>query len=178
MQYKNFFQDATNKENTSRQIAGWLDDPLDIPDILTHFSSNGIYMFQIEQEFVWLERIYYSIREKGYQDDLGGKSIETLKLVSENSQKKYIVTDGNHRISAIYALEKNDSIRCKIIGEVYEEDLCEWELVKEGYYDKDDARKIFSVYFSGNEMNSMQFSDTERGIVIGMEKVHSTSSEK
>ncbi len=150
---------------------GWLDDPLDIPDILTHFSSNGIYMFQIEQEFVWLERIYYWIREKGYRDDIGPDPIQAIKLVAEDSRKKYIIVDGNHRISALYALGYADPVRCRITDELYEDDLNEWPLVKSGLYEERDARSIFSRYFTGNDLGvDLGSSSIDRSIVKGIDK--------
>jgi hypothetical protein len=154
-------------KKTDPPWAGWIDDPLDIPDILTHFSSNGIYMFKIEQEFVWLERAYYSIREKGYEPNLADNPIEAIKLISGIGERKFIITDGNHRISSLYSLGKLEPLRCRITNEVYEEDLQNWHQVKAGLFTRDDARKIFSLYFVGNELNYYSVPQTEQIMLLG-----------
>ena len=128
-------------------VRAWLDDPDDVPDILTHFSKKGILEWRILEEFVWLERAFYSIRRHGYQPDRYGSFIRLLPLIRQDGECRYIVLDGNHRLCALYALGEAS---CTAVLEmpIYARDVLCWPCVAGGHCSAEDAITLFYAYFN------------------------------
>jgi hypothetical protein len=130
---------------------GWAEAPNDVPDILTHFSARGILRARIEEEFLWLERAFYSIREHGYHPDRFAGHIEARKLVAANKEARYLIMDGNHRLSALAALgHATVVVRYRWRMTVQEHALARWPQILDGGYLPEDARRVFQAYFEGN----------------------------
>lgn len=133
-------------------VAGWFDAPEDVPDILTHFSPSGIPRARIEEEFAWLERALTSIRAQGYQPGRFTGHIEARKLVAADGGARYLITDGNHRLSALSALgQESVVIRYRWRMTAHEAGLTRWPQVAAGLFSPEDARRVFRAYFEGNE---------------------------
>jgi hypothetical protein len=131
--------------------AGWAEAPNDVPDILTHFSACGILRARIEEEFSWLERAFHSIREHGYRPDRFTGHIEAQKLVAADGRTMHLITDGNHRLSALAALGQTTVVvRYRRRMTVKERALLRWPQVLTGSYSPEDARLVFRAYFDGN----------------------------
>lgn len=130
---------------------GWLENPADAPDILTYFSRRGILRTRIDEEFGWLERAFNSIREHGYQPGRFAGHLEARKLVALDGSVRYLITDGNHRLSALAALgQRTVVVRYRWRMTVKERALPQWPLVRSGLYSAEDARSVLRVYFDGN----------------------------
>jgi hypothetical protein len=130
---------------------GWLGSPSDVPDIITHFSTTGILRRRIDEEFSWLEGAYYSIREVGYQPGRFAGHIRALKLINNEGKARHLILDGNHRLSALVALgHSRVTIAYRIHMTIRASQHARWPQVIGGIYSKEDARKVFEVYFSGN----------------------------
>ena len=127
----------------------WFNNPIDCPDILTHFSEKGILEFRIEEEFVWLEKAYYSIKTDGYDPKKYSSYVNLLRLIKSDGSISYLVLDGNHRISALNATGKQ-KIDAVIQSTVLEKDSKKWYCVRKSFIPEDDALKIFNSYFLGN----------------------------
>lgn len=127
---------------------GWLSDLDKVPDIITHFCEQGIKRSRIEEEYFWLERAYATISAHGYQP-YSNSFAEAFELKNEG-ESVFIITDGNHRISALAALGYQEvkiklSRRAQVNGKNYKE----WPQVRLGTYSEQDALDIFNVYFVG-----------------------------
>ena len=121
-----------------------------IPDIITHFSPDGIPYRIIKQEFRALRNAYESIKAEGYQPKKYGYA-EVLCLQGDTSCA-YILLDGNHRVSALSALGKTDvTVRLYRKNVIHKKKARQWYGVRKGIYEFDDAIKIFDVYFNGNK---------------------------
>jgi hypothetical protein len=128
----------------------WMNDPGKLPDIVTHYSAQGIPWERIEQEFGWLEQAFYSIKTRGFQPRLGPAMV-VRRLVRIDGTIAFIVMDGNHRISALSTLGYSDiPVRWFPNGDVYESQLLCWPRVKIGYFSPTDALAVFESYFNGN----------------------------
>ncbi len=131
--------------------AGWVDDPDDATDIITHFSEKGILRFRLEQEYFWAERLFYSMRRRGFQMSPTDRPIEACTLIAADGARRYLIIDGNHRISALVAAgEKNVTVRATSLVSVREAALADWPRVRDGTYSPEDARRVFRAYFTGN----------------------------
>ncbi|CAC9500093.1 hypothetical protein [uncultured Gammaproteobacteria bacterium] len=119
------------------------------PDIICHTSTDGILASHINREFVWLENSYKSIKENGYSPEKYGY-IRLLEL-KKGKERSYIVLDGNHRISALAALNYSHC-NAIIINNVFLRH-CLFFLWP-GYvfrgYKKKEAQNIFLRYFEKN----------------------------
>ncbi|MFA5000613.1 MAG: hypothetical protein WC531_00070 [Candidatus Paceibacterota bacterium] len=124
----------------------WLDDPNDCPDIMTHFSAKGVLNFRLEEEFVWLERAYYLIKKNGYEPQKNNNYIELVRLIKTDNQVRYLVIDGNHRLSALGALNVKKA-RATFRSNVYEKNYLNWYCVRNNLISPKDALKIFNSYF-------------------------------
>jgi hypothetical protein len=131
---------------------GWVDDPDDAPDIITHFSARGILKFRLEEEFLWAERLFYSLRRRGFQERPSDRAIEACTLTATDGATRYLIIDGNHRISALVAAgHETVTVRCTPLVAVRETALPKWPRVRDGTYTPDDARRVFRAYFTGNQ---------------------------
>lgn len=79
--------------------------PVENPDIICHYSQEGILASHINREFFWLERAYSAIASAGYKPESYGYI--NLYCLRNESEKRYLVIDGNHRLSALHALGIN-----------------------------------------------------------------------
>jgi len=127
----------------------WLADPNDCPDILTHFSDKGILEFRVLEEFVWLEKAYYLIKKNGYIPKEYKNYAEVIRFISADGHSRYLVIDGNHRISALHALGVKN-IRAIVRSTIYEKGSDKWYGVRKNLISKKDASKIFNAYFEEN----------------------------
>ncbi|HEY4246047.1 MAG TPA: hypothetical protein VGM64_04270 [Lacunisphaera sp.] len=135
----------------SCEKGGWFNSPSDVPDIITHFSKAGISRHRIDEEFSWLERAYFSIREVGYQPSRFAGHISALKLINDDGDSRYLILDGNHRMSALVALGiSRVTVAYRIHMTVRVSRYAKWPQVVAGFYSKEDARRVFEVYFLGN----------------------------
>ena len=117
---------------------GWVDDPDDVPDLLTHFSDKGILEWRILEEFCWLERAFNSVQRHGYQPEKYGCFACVLPLIRKNNERRYLVLDGNHRISALSALGKSHCV-ATIEKEVREENVSTWPGVVAKFFSPESA---------------------------------------
>lgn len=130
--------------------SGWFDDPGSPPDIITFFSEAGILWFRIEEEFVWLERTLYSIREKGYVLSRSN-GIVARKLLGSDGSEAFLILDGNHRLSALSALGQTTvELTFLPVSVIKESDVEKWPKVRRGQYTRSDAKRVFQAYFAGN----------------------------
>ena len=132
------------------QLRGWCKNPKDCPDILTHFSKKGILQSRIEEEFYWMERAYYSIKEHGYQPLKLKNHVEVLRLVKDDNRKSYLLLDGNHRVSAMHALGIK-KVNVILRKSIYERECSNWYCVRKNMVLARDALNIFNAYFCGNK---------------------------
>lgn len=141
----------------ARLSAGaWLRDPEESPDLLTHFSDRGIPVYRITEECFWLERAYYRIASRGYLPEVHGNYIKTQQLLARTGDTRYLVHDGNHRVSALAALgETHVLAELRTADTVKETSMRTWPMVRNGCYTPSDALAVFSAYFSTNTIYSM-----------------------
>lgn len=123
----------------------WTEDPNAIPDIITHFSEKGILEFRILQEFFWLENAYYTIKNYGYLPEKYGYCTAWKLKIHDNSVR-YLITDGNHRISALSALGIQE-VAVTITSTIEIAECKEWIGIKNGHFTIDDAVSVFRAYF-------------------------------
>lgn len=130
---------------------GWCATSNSCPDILTHFCEAGILSFRIDEEFVWLERALHSVSENGYQPEQNKSYVRIRQFCRLDGKSAYLLLDGNHRISAMSALGyKTVEVQQKSTDVVYESGCDDWHGVQKGFYSREDALRIFNVYFEGN----------------------------
>jgi hypothetical protein len=127
---------------------GWPINLNEVPDIITHFCEQGIKRSRIEEEYFWLERAYTTILRHGYQPS-DNSFIEAFELNTEN-ESVFILTDGNHRVSALTALGHKE-VMIKVTRSIRwnSETHKKWPQVRLGIYSEQDARKLLKVYFVG-----------------------------
>jgi hypothetical protein len=129
---------------------GWQESPVDIPDILTHFSPAGIPLSMLEREYFWLERAWASIESNGYIPERHSY-IDVFELRGE-SDSRFIVVDGNHRLSALAALgHETVVVRQGYLSCARRRLSRFWPLVLSGHVSVDDACTLFDAYFYGGE---------------------------
>lgn len=127
---------------------GWLSNLDKVPDIITHFCDQGIKRSRIEEEYFWLERAYAIISTNGYQP-YNHTFIESIELNTGN-KRVYILTDGNHRASALAALGHGE-VMIKVTQSIRwnGENHKQWPQVRLGTYTEQDANDLFNIYFVG-----------------------------
>lgn len=131
--------------------AAWVAEPDDAPDIITHFSERGILRFRIEEEFLWAEKLFHSIGRHGFRAKAGERPIEAREFWAAGGAKRYLITDGNHRVSALAAIgKKTVVVRSAPWAAVRETACTEWPRVRDGSCTAEDALRIFRAYFNGN----------------------------
>lgn len=128
---------------------GWMDDPNDIPDIITHYSPKGILSFRIEEHFMLLENAYWSIKKYGYQPIKFNNFIEVLRFDRKDGRSAFLALDGNNRLTALSVLRQHE-VLCIQRRVVKECKIDNWPGVKNNLFSHEDALKIFEVYFHGN----------------------------
>jgi hypothetical protein len=137
--------DKISKESFFDTNRYWFNDLSSIEDLLTHFSEKGILSYRIDEEFSWLERAFFLIRNQGFSSNLYVTALQMKK----KDGNAYLLLDGNHRTSALTALGY-DSVPAKINKIIYEKDIDDWFAIREGILPKEDAFSIFKAYFKTN----------------------------
>jgi hypothetical protein len=127
----------------------WVREPRDVVDVMTHFCERGIPSQLVEAEFSWHERAYASMAEVGYRP--GPLSLARVQVLRGPQRDAYLVTDGNHRISALSALGVTtvDAL-CLRLCVVHRDHVERWPLVRAGHMSATDALAIFDAYHRGN----------------------------
>jgi hypothetical protein len=132
--------------------SAWLSDPDDVPDIITHFSERGISRYRIDEEFLWAEKLFHSIEQRGFKTRAFERPVEVQEFAAVSGDRRYLILDGNHRVSALSARgEKEVKVYRTRLAPVCEAELADWPAVKGGSYSQDDARRLFQAYFIGNQ---------------------------
>lgn len=131
---------------------GWCATPNSCPDVMTHFCELGIQSFRIDEQFYWLERAFHAMSENGYQPEQHGDYINVRQFCRLDGKCAYLLLDGNHRVAAMSVLGyKTVQIERKSTDIVFEKDCDQWYGVQQGFYTREDALKLFHVYFEGNQ---------------------------
>lgn len=129
--------------------SGWQESTENVPDILTYFSPKGVEWHRIKDEFGWLERAWSTIHKHGYLPKQHGY-IEVFEL-SNGPAMRFLVTDGNHRLSALQSLGKNRVlVHQPHFFSATRSRAHFWPLVLSGHIPHCDALAIFDGYFRGN----------------------------
>jgi hypothetical protein len=135
--------------NKLRRKGAWRQSLDEIVDILTYFSPAGIRYSRIIEEFGWLESALDSMQISGYLPKQ--HSFITVFELAADGESRYIVVDGNHRISALAALgETNVIVRKFPLATARRANASWWPLVLSGHVSRADALAIFDAYFAGN----------------------------
>ena len=131
------------------QADGWRDSPDDCVDLLTYFSPQGLRASRFLDEWGWLEGAWRNISANGYRPE-AHSYIHVFELRGER-ESRYVVTDGNHRLSALAALGVEE-VRVLQPWFSTARRACAraWPLVLSGHVGAGDARRIFDAYFCGN----------------------------
>ncbi len=129
---------------------GWHDTPAEVIDVMTQFSSIGIPRSLVEHEFHWLQRAWDSIRQKGYRPT--EHAYIQVHELRHASSSRYIVIDGNHRLSALAALGYSEvEVMQHRLAVTSRHHVRLWPLVLSGHVHPGDALAIFDAYFIGND---------------------------
>ena len=135
-----------------RAPPAWKEEPNECPDILTHFSSAGILLSRVEQEFQWLENTFGSIRDLGYRPDRFAGFPCVRRLIAATGDIRCLVLDGNHRIAALAALGiKEVRVRYLRMADVHERRVRSWRGVANGSFSEEEARSILRRYLVGTD---------------------------
>jgi hypothetical protein len=129
----------------------WRERADDCPDILTHFSAEGILSYRIDEEFVWLERALARLGRDGYRPDIHGYAVG-IELEPATGDSTFILRDGNHRVASLFALGHQTVRMRRALGSaiVREREVERWPLVRSRLYTVDDALSVFHAYRRGN----------------------------
>lgn len=123
----------------------WVDDPNRIVDVMTCFSERGIPLAGLEREFRWSENAFDAIRSAGYQPKKYGY-VSARELRGATSA--YLVTDGNHRMSAASALGTTRiDVLLPLGSAVVRSHAHRWPLVRAALMSERDAVAVFDSYF-------------------------------
>jgi len=132
------------------QSPGWVADASKVIDVMTHFAHEGIPRGLLEREFEWHENAFSGISRHGYQPHRYSY-ITARELRGERSC--YLLTDGNHRVSALSALGiASVAIRLPVGSTVIRANVAQWPMVRTGMMTRDDALSVFDAYHHGNRM--------------------------
>lgn len=122
------------------------------PDIICHSSKEGILISHINREFYWLDRAYNTIKNNGYNPRKFGY-IRVLELRRSKEDIRYIVTDGNHRISSLSVLGESHVKAVILKNPMLHRNLSNiWPQVVLGNFNMHDALSIFDRYFIEENM--------------------------
>lgn len=120
--------------------------PTENPDIICHYSPEGILTSHINREFFWLERAYKAISSSGYRPELYGYI--NLACLRNKTEKRYLVLDGNHRLSAAHALGISKVKANVIYPLLWDKRISKfWPGVISKNFSHEDAITIFERYF-------------------------------
>ncbi len=120
--------------------------PAENPDIICHYSPEGILTSHINREFFWLERAYKAISSGGYKPESYGYI--NLACLSNKTEKRYLALDGNHRLSAVHALGISKIKANVIYPFLWNKRMSKiWPGVISNNFSHEDAITIFERYF-------------------------------
>lgn len=129
---------------------GWCENPEQVIDILTHFCEQGVRRSRLREEYLWLEQAWQRISREGYRPD--EHSYISVFELRGASKSRYIVVDGNHRLSALAALGHSEVLVRQPWGACARRAHAPfWPLVLSGHVVRQDALKLFDAYFTGND---------------------------
>jgi hypothetical protein len=128
--------------------AGWVPTASAVVDVMTSFSDEGIPSRLLSMERHWHQQAQRNMTTKGYSPAEYG--YVTVSELRDCARTTYVVTDGNHRVSALAAMgvEEIDVLRpirhLFKLAEVYS-----WPAVQAGVVTPGDARVIFDAFVRG-----------------------------
>ncbi len=136
---------------TPRQVArnpGWHLSARHVVDVMTYFSDAGIPEAVLQREYRWHEEAFDSMRRVGYRP-LEYTYITARELRGE--RPTYLVTDGNHRLSALSALGSTEvEIQLPLTTTIHRSRVDRWPLVRSGIMERGDALRVFDAYLDGH----------------------------
>lgn len=128
---------------------GWGQVASEIPDLLTHFSEEGVPEEMIDQECGWIEGAWSSIEREGYCPEVHS-FIRVFELRGAE-RSAYIVADGNHRLSCLSASGASHvRVILAPLRTAHRANSAKWPAVRDGRISQTDALRIFDAYFTGN----------------------------
>jgi hypothetical protein len=131
-----------------RPNGGWIDEPSNVIDIITHFSEHGILRSKIDREYFWLEGAYQAISTMGYQPSQF--SYITVFELRDGGESVFIVKDGNHRLSSLVAFGHTHVLVARDKRDIIDVSKhAGWPHVVSGLYSPADAAALFRKYFRG-----------------------------
>jgi hypothetical protein len=127
---------------------GWVDEPDRVVDVMSFFAPEGVSLVALEREFHWHENAFRNIAKDGYQP--AKFSHIRVREFRRADESVFLVLDGNHRLSALSALQCQDVEVKQARGtRVLRSDAASWPMVRNGSIGIEDALAIFDGYFSG-----------------------------
>jgi hypothetical protein len=130
---------------------GWRATAAEIPDVLTHFSDQGVPEQRILEEYGLLEGAWDAIRRDGYQPRQHS-FIRVFELQGE-IRSAYLVADGNHRLSCLGAMGQTEvDVILAPARTARRRRSASWPAVRGGQIGEADALRIFDAYFRGNPL--------------------------
>lgn len=130
------------------EIRGWSGCAGSVVDVMTHFSDEGIPRSVVEQEFGWHESAFAAIARGGYRPR---RYSYIVARELRGHRSAYLLTDGNHRLSAMSALGvKTVELKLPLCTTVNRTEVAKWPLVRAGLMTRGDALAVFDAYLSGN----------------------------
>ncbi|MET0285509.1 MAG: hypothetical protein ABW352_13600 [Polyangiales bacterium] len=128
----------------------WIEQPEQVVDVMTHFSPHGIARSCVEREYAWHQHAHERMRDVGYRPSF--TSYARAIILRSQQRSAYLLTDGNHRASALSALGVTSLAVVALRGRTVHRDQVErWPLVRLGRMRADDALAIFDAYHHGNQ---------------------------
>jgi hypothetical protein len=108
----------------------------------------------IEDEYKRIIFLYESLKSNGYTPKKYPHSyIGGTILKKNNGETRFVVMQGNHR-TAIFSHLGYKSLEIRLIPNslkfVYEKNLSEWVMVKNGMCSEEEAIKVFNLFFEQN----------------------------
>lgn len=112
---------------------------------------------RIQKEFLDSINLYLDIKNNGYQIIRRRSVIGGTFIINKNLDKRFIVLQGNHRMSALTALGHKKVLVYTMPGylnKIDENKIDSWEEVRRGNCSKNLALEIFRLFFNA-ESNSI-----------------------
>jgi hypothetical protein len=136
---------------TPRQVArnaGWHESARAVVDVMTYFSAAGIPEAVLRREYHWHEDAFATIARDGYRPaDFSYITARELR----GDRPAYLVTDGNHRLSALSALGRETvEIKLPFATTIHRAHVDRWPLVRSGMMARGDALRVFDAYVDGH----------------------------
>lgn len=136
---------------TRRQVVrntGWHQSARAVVDVMTYFSAAGIPESVLQREYRWHEDAFEAISRIGYRPaDYSYITARELR----GDRPAYLITDGNHRLSALSALgQKTVEIALPFATTIHRARVDHWPLVRSGVMERRDALRVFEAYVDGH----------------------------